>query len=754
MVAVLLSAAVLCFVVLFLGQATLRLLGAGEWNWLAPAIGLAVAALIAAPTMYLPGRALTMAILLALPAIAAAAWCLRSPPHRPPLLDLLAPLPVLALILLPFLAAGRAGIIGVTVNNDMAPHLTFAVGVLSSAAEAAGAIPSDYPLGPHSLAAALSEGLGIRLELAFSGLTVALPLVMAWTALAVARETPWPAKPVIATVVGLPFLLAAYYGEGAFKEIGQAAFVLAVLLFLSGYGPALRERVRWIPLGLLAGGVISVYSPAGLVWPIALIAVWLAGLLAIAAWRRRLGAVPAVVRAELPGVAIALGVLVVCLLPQAARMWNFIALRDGTGIPDESLGNLVGPLPFWQALGTWGTADFRLPAAPEFNGGIWSIFVLALIAVGVVWAFRRGRWLLPVAAATTVAIWAYSDQTQSPYVAAKALVLASPLLLLLAVFPLTDRGREKGLPRWPWFVVAVLCLGLFVRIARDDVRALRFSPVAPTDQVRQLEAFQPLIEGKPTLFLGEDEFISWELAGAPVTPVALNSSPVLPLRERKDWEDGEAIDFDTIPARTYNDYDYVVSFRDAAASAPPAQLRLVEETRDYLLWERTGEVRERSILAEREWPGAVLDCSTPAGRRILAAGGVAAVRGAPFRFPLSAAAAGTTVSTSLNLPAGEWELQMPYVSPYPIEVTAPGLRTTLPASLSRYGPRLPIGRVATRAGQELPLSFHVEDTSLSPPTAVATFNHLVATPLDGPERVVPIARACGRYVDWYRLAAS
>ena len=84
MASVFLSAAVTCFAALFLGQAALRLAGAREWSWLAPMVGLSVALLLAAPTTHVPGRATTMAVLLALLALAAAVWCLRSPSHRPP----------------------------------------------------------------------------------------------------------------------------------------------------------------------------------------------------------------------------------------------------------------------------------------------------------------------------------------------------------------------------------------------------------------------------------------------------------------------------------------------------------------------------------------------------------------------------------------------------------------------------------------------------------------------------------------------
>src|SRR6185503_18592973 len=131
-----------------------------------------------------------------------------------------------------------------------------------------------------------------------------------------------------------------------------------------------------------------------------------------------------VVRRELPAVAVAVAILLVALVPQATRMWEFVAVRNnGTGIAVDSLGNLVAPLPGWEALGIWNSADFRLPASPEFSGGSWSFFVLALIGIGTIWALRRGRWLLPAAAAAVLAIWRYSEETQSPYVTAKALMI-------------------------------------------------------------------------------------------------------------------------------------------------------------------------------------------------------------------------------------------------------------------------------------------------------------------------------------------
>jgi hypothetical protein len=752
LIAVFLSVAAVCFAALFLGQAVLRLAGATEWNWLAPPVGLAAMMLAATPTVHVPGRTVTMAILLAVLAIAAAVWCLRSPPHRPPLSGLLAALPVVVLVAMPFLAAGRGGILGVTVNNDMAVHLVFVEGYVSAAVTAVTPLPHDYPLGPHALAALLTTGLGTKADFAFSGVTMALPVISAWTVLAVVRRASWFGKAVAATVVGLPFLVAAYYGQGSFKEVAQAGFVLAVALSLSGCGPRLG-RGRWVPLALLIGGVISVFSLPGLPWPLAFIGLWAAGQLAILAWRRRLRELPGIVRRELPALGIGLGVLVAVLLPQAQRMAEFLALRDGSGIAVDNYGNLVAPLSGWQALGIWDVADFRLTASPAFIGGVLSFFVLALVLFGSYWALRRGRWLLPLAAAGALLIWKLSDNSQSPYVTAKALVVASPLLLLVAVLPLVDReeGRRK---HWAWLAVPLLGLVLFLRVAGDDLRTLRWSPVGPTDHARQVQSFRAPIDGGRTLFLGGSEFITWELAGVPAQPVALATLPILPLRPQKDWEGGQAMDFDTVRAATLNEYEWILSYRDPVASEPPPQLRLVRASDDYQLWKRVGKVRERSTLAEGEWPGGLLRCGSEDGRAVLAGGGVAAVRPAPIVAPVEPVAAGETGSVGLRLPAGSWDLTMPYMSPQPVRVTAPGLDVVLPANLDRAGPRFPVGRITLRRDRPLSIEFQVEETPLTPSTAVAALNYVAITPADSAPRVVPIERACGKYVDWYRPAAS
>ncbi len=276
MTALLLSAAVTCLGSLALGQGVLALCGADRWNWIAAPVGLAAMIVLAVPAIHVPGRATTTAVVTALLIAAGVALWIRRPSHRPPAGGLLASLPVALLVLVPFVAADRAGTLGVSYDNDMAAHLLLAEAYRSAAVAAVSPLLPAYPLGPHALAATLSQGLGVRVDMAFAGLSAAAPVVLAWTALAAVPRARWVGKVLVATVVGLPYLIAAYYGQGAFKEPMEALFTLASALILAGFQPKLGMR-RWIPLAFVLAGAVSVYSLQGLAWPAILIAAWIVG---------------------------------------------------------------------------------------------------------------------------------------------------------------------------------------------------------------------------------------------------------------------------------------------------------------------------------------------------------------------------------------------------------------------------------------------------------------------------------------------
>jgi hypothetical protein len=702
--------------------------------------------LIAAPAINIPGRTATVTVLLGCLTIASLVWCLRSPAHRPPLAGLLAAAPVALLVFVPFAAVGHAGTLGVSMNNDMSAHLLFVEGYLSSAVAAVTPLPTDYPLGPHAMVAAIAKGFGIRADPAFAGWMLALPIVNAWTAVALARRASWLGKVVAATVVGIPFLVAAYYGQGAFKEVAQAGLVLAVVLLLAGYGPALGGRYRWVPLALLLGGIISVYSVTGLPWPLGVLGIWLVVAACRDLDRRTPRGAWDALRPHLPAIGIGLAVLVAVLLPQLPRIVEFLTARNGVGIKVDDFGNLIGPIPGWEAFGVWREDDFRMPVSAEF-GGAWPVFVLVLVCIGSTWAVWRRQWVLPFAAWGSMLIWAVSAETQSPYVSAKALVIASPLLLAVAVFPFVERNARRLRVE---IAMAVFAVGLAVLVVSSDLRALRFSPVGPSDHANELRSLRSMLAGQPTLFFGHDDFIFWELAGVPVRTVVHGGIQDLSIRPQKSWEYGQPVDFDSVKPHILNEYKWFVTTRDPASSSPPPQLRLVRQTESYSVWRREGTVSlGRSVLAEGTMPGEVLDCDTASGSRVLEGGGIAAVRPRPIVVTPTSLLPGTTVNARIPLRRGLWDVSLAYTSTFPLEVAARGRETTLPANLDRPGPRWPVGRIAVRDRAPTVFRFHIGKTPLTAPySGAAVLGELVASPVVR-ERLVPVREACGRYVDWY-----
>ncbi len=747
MLDLLFSAAMTCLGSLILGQAVLALCGARRWSWLAPAVGVAVMILLAVPAIHLPGRSATVAVATAVAILAGLVFLIYRPQHRPPLAGVLAGLPVALLVLVPFAASGRAGTLGVSFDNDMGEHLLLAEAYRSNAVALISPLLPSYPLGPHALAAALAEGLGVRIDLAFAGLTAATPILLAWTALAsLRRRVRWIGQVLVATVVGIPFLVAAYYGQGSFKELLEALFTLAAALIFAGCQPELRWR-RWIPLALISAGAVSVYSLQGLVWPAVLLVIWVVGRAVVRTWQGSLRQAWQELRAEsIPG-ALGLGVLIVVLVPQIPRIEKFVSSGTSFSISKTNLGNLVGPLPGWEAFGVWSNPDYQLSPASAFSAGMWTAIVLAMVDFGGLVLLRRGRWMLPAAGALSMLVWAYSAHNQSPYIAAKALVIASPLLLLLAGVALV----EGGFPRTSWwrFLGPLLAVVLLVRVVDSSWEALRFSKVGPTTHLVELRSLRPLLGNEKTLFLGNDDFIQWELAGARVTPAYFADMPEVPFRPEKTFAYGQPLDFDDVTAATLNEFDWVITTRDAAGSEPPAGMRLVRMTQNYELWQRVRGAAPFKILDEGSNAAATLNCKTTEGRAILRGGGIAAIRPPSLEVAVPAIAPGGSATVSISLTAGSWDLETPYLSPLPLTVTATGLKASLPANLERPGPRWPIGQIVVARSGPVAVTFHVKKYWLTPMSDVAALGPLVATPVGG-ERTIPLRQACGKLVDWYQ----
>jgi hypothetical protein len=257
-----------------------------------------------------------------------------------------------------------------------------------------------------------------------------------------------------------------------------------------------------------------------------------------------------------------------------------------------------------------------------------------------------------------------------------------------------------------------------------------------------------LLHSRPTLALFEDLYLQWELLGESVSS-PLIASPINAFADTKLWAPGQSIDFDFVSAQTLDQFAYVITTRTADQSLPPPNFHLVGSSRSYEVWQRSGPTPPHQILpAERNAPGAILDCRTPGGRRIAREPGYAVVRPAPRYFALHRLAPGDSERVTLDLPAGTWDLSLPFTSAQAITVRGPGLNAWLPPNLDGEGNLWPVGRI-TSSGEPLRLTVRMSDPGIFSSGAQRFSPESLVAVSAVPPRRVPLHDACGRYVDWY-----
>jgi hypothetical protein len=606
-----------CAASLATGQAAIALCGVRRWSWLAPAVGLALVSIVSWGSVRLPGGGVTAAVAVLLLVIAALAYLRGGAEGWGEPLRAGWPVAVLALLVttLPFIVEGHFGILGTSFNPDMSQHL------LASARLADGdgsqLLSQGYPLGPHAIVVALHAGLGVGLVPGFTGLTIAIAVLATLTALTAFRDQPPLLRVPAALVVGLTYMVASYFAQGAFKETMQALFFLAFVLALreSSRNPEWRQLpLRFVPAALLAAGSVYTYSFPALIWLMGAAVIWGATEYAIGRLRSSAGGMwvgasgagrRPVFRptrsadrsdsasekpspepdapTHTPGPAVARSVLwafltfALLIAPEIGRMIDFQQFEtfDPNG---PGLGNLFGQVSPFEALGIWPSGDFRLSpgdgAMPALGYYLGAAFASILLGYGAVICWRRRETALLAGLAAAVLAYAAARLLGTPYTAAKAIEIGAPLAALVIVLPLLRRPVA-----WLYLLAAAGC----------SLLALANAPVGPSAYSPSLTGLRADVGEGPTLVLAssqllEDEhgtpYVAWELRGGRVcieSTEAAGSKPPPGVR-------------------------FVITASSPDRSPFPG-LRRARIAPPYVLWERTSPVRAESpcpLIAVRQ----------------------------------------------------------------------------------------------------------------------------------------------------------
>ncbi len=365
-----------------------------------------------------------------------------------------------------------------------------------------------------------------------------------------------------ALLVGLPYLVASYLIQGAFKETMEALFVLGFAIGLHelargalGRRGKASHALAAIPLAALAAGAVYSYSFTGLLWPLGAAGLWAIWELALAARRDSPVTPLALARRAAPATVVALAALAVAVAPELGRMIAFASFEtfDPAG---PGLGNLFNPISPLEGLGIWPSGDFRLdpgdgamPAAGFYLG---EALGLAALAYGLAWWLRRGERPVPAALTAATALFAYAHFAGTPYQEAKAIVVASPLAMLIAARallsaePLVELGVLRGaVARRRGGATGILArhqrplrLGLGVAFlgaaAGSSLLALVNGPVGPAAYSPALTELRTELGRGSTLVLAPQEMLAsehgrdylvWELRGGRVCVEAARASP-------------------------------------------------------------------------------------------------------------------------------------------------------------------------------------------------------------------------------------
>jgi hypothetical protein len=786
---------------LLLGAAVMALAGLPRHSPVGPAAGISALLVICGIAVKLPGHAVTAAVVVGVALIGCFFVFGRTsaPAGTFRVGAVLALLGAALVAAIPFLTSGRVGILGQgLVNDDMASHLLFTEWISSHAGPTPDLIKDGYPLGPHAIVAATAKVSGASLIEGFAGLTGAIAALLGVTAYgALPGVRGWLRVPA-AILAASPYLAAAYLAQGAFKEplLGLALLGFALALpplrpLWSGDGGSASAV---IPLGVIAAGTIYNYSFPGLAWLLAAVLIWMLviafrerdrarGLIAGLRLRERL-------RGARSALLVGIGIPVVAALPEIFRLASFSSFKafnpSGTG-PTVGFGNLRQPLNPLEAFGVWPSGEFRITPAnsttPEIAFYLGGLLALAAFAWGLSRALARREAALPSAFAGATLVYLAALALGTPYTQAKALAIAAPLIMLialrglLAADPLEGEDAEQA-PWWPprftrplvAVGVPLLLLAFAAAAAFSTLLPLRQSAVGPDYHLQEMRQMRPILDGQNVLFLGRDNFVSWELIGSEVYAPITNHYDV---EETHSLYRGTTLnakfDWDNVPVSVMNKFNWVITSSAAMQSQAPVGFTPRLRTHDFILWHRDHPVGQRRTLFEPLNPGAPLDCTDPAEAKLAHVNGdataftVQPVIGRIWH-PSPALTQSKPAQQRLYLTPGRWDLSIQYASTQPLHVTASGgalaqpFAATLRTNLLFRGPSpyYPVGTVDVKRAGEVVFGVDVGDPPLIGrllhTESKAYLAGLAATRADPSRQTVPLRRSCGRYVDSYTVA--
>jgi hypothetical protein len=533
---------------------------------------------------------------------------------------------VYALALAPVLAAGRPSLSSYMALADSAVHLAGADFLIGHGQHFAhldlhnsyGQFINDYynasyPSGADTLFGGSALLLRLPLIWAFQPFNAFMLAAAVGPAWLIARRLGltgvWAL--VAALAATLPALVYAYELLGSVKEITVLPLILSLGVLVERHRSWLRGgAARVLPFAILVAGGVSALGVAFGVWALA------AALVpaVLLAWGAHRDGLRWRVRAAGPLVGVGACVLAIAALPTWSRLRGSVAVAQGIASTSNP-GNLRSPLRASQLLGVRLAGSYKL-APHGLALTLTNVLIVVSLAAAVLgaWQLLRTRsFALAGWVGLSLLAWVAITLAAGTWAGAKALMLTSPVVVLLAW------GGVAALRSLPRRILSqALAAGLAVALAGgvlvSDALQYHAANLAPTARYDELASLDARFAGQgPALFTDFDEYALYELRHLDVGGPDFVYPP--PALAALAGGYGQPVRLEAAAPAALAAYPMIITRRDPAAGRPPAAYGLAWQGAYYQVWRRrpgatpalrhialggsaAGECRRIGVLAE------------------------------------------------------------------------------------------------------------------------------------------------------------
>ncbi len=387
-----------------------------------------------------------------------------------------------------------------------------------------------------------------------------------------------------AAIASQPNILYDYALEGGIKELTTASLILLVAALLVERLPGPRSLRSSLALAPAIAAAVAAFSYGvtpwlGLLLPVAFVASLIpkgGRLRTLASWAV---------------VTVATSVLAIPTVISSIKLFGDVQTAVN-GVVELGLGNLTAPIPEISSVGVWISNDYRFPQYAHVNASHdFDLIVIALAAIGVLYALRKRLWMVAAFGIATPIALGYWVEHGGPWIELKAYTITSTMFLAMAfvgaggLLSLRPRRLTMGVKIIAW-AAAIAVAGA---VLYGNALTYHDQSLAPAARYKQLAEIGKRFVGiGPALYPNFDEYSEYflrkehgyDLVKPPNLKIRPGANPEPP------GQFAYSLDLNQFELSYVETFPLIITARSPVASRAPANFNLADQTSEFDVWRR------------------------------------------------------------------------------------------------------------------------------------------------------------------------